>query len=174
MSGPWEDFGGTKAPAPWEDFAPTGGPAKALGAPEELSTLEKLAAKLPEWMAGTGGGVRGSAVGRLAMGAADPGVAIVQAAANLVGAGDTVNKGISDTEAKYQAARGAEGSTGFDPLRAAGGVAITAPLGGVGGAARGRKVLPRRGGLRSAEVLPGAAHGPTLRQLDGLPGSPPV
>lgn len=104
-----------------------GTPKKALGAPEELSPLEKLAAKLPDWMAGSGGGVRGSAVGRLAMGAADPGVALVQMAANAVGAGDAVNKGIQDTEAKYQAARAAEGSTGFDPLRAVGNVAITAP-----------------------------------------------
>ncbi len=149
MSGPWEDFGGSKAPAPWEDFAPTGGPAKALGAPEELTGLERFAASLPDWMAGTGGGVRGSAVGRLAMGAADPGVAIVQAAANLVGAGDTVNKGIRDTEAKYQAARAAEGSTGFDPLRTVGNVAITAPVGLAG------KAATTLGGM----ALKGAAQG---------------
>lgn len=127
-----------------------GTPKKALGAPEELSPLEKLAAKLPDWMAGSGGGVRGSAVGRLAMGAADPGVALVQMAANAVGAGDAVNKGIQDTEAKYQAARAAEGSTGFDPLRAVGNVAITAPLGAVGTAGKGVVALAGRGALQGA------------------------
>lgn len=75
-----------------------------------------------------GGNTRGSAAGRMMMGAAGPGVAIAQLAANAVGQGDTVNRGIQDTEKQYQAARGAQGSTGFDPLRMAGNVGITLPL----------------------------------------------
>ena len=143
MAMPWEEYAGGMAAAtaggPWEEFAPA--PAqqaapKPLGAPEELTWAERFAAKFPDWMAGTGGGIRGSAVGRLAMGAADPGVAAFQIAANALGQGDAVNKSIADTEAKYQAARAAEGSTGFDPMRMAGGVAITLPAGLAGGAAR--------------------------------------
>lgn len=128
-----------------------GAPAKKpIGAPEEPTALEKFAASLPDWMAGPSGGVRGSAVGRLAMGAADPGVAAVQLAANLVGAGDAVNKGIADTEAKYQAARKAAGSEGFDALRTAGNVAITAPVGMVGGAARTAGAMALKGAAQGA------------------------
>lgn len=164
MAGPWEDFKPAASVAaepvasgPWEDFggaAPQ--PKRAdpkIGQPEELSALERFAASLPDWMAGSGGGVRGSAAGRLAMGAADPGVALVQLAANAVGAGDAVNSRIKEVEDKYQAARAAEGSTGFDPLRAAVGVAMTAPIGAVGGAARGV------GGLIAKGALQGAAGG---------------
>lgn len=75
-----------------------------------------------------GGNTRGSAAGRMMMGAAGPGVAIAQLAANAVGQGDAVNKGIQDKEKQYQAARGAQGSTGFDPLRMAGNVGITLPV----------------------------------------------
>lgn len=129
---PFDQFDGAQPAVP-----------KALGPVEELTLAERIAAKFPNWMAGSGGGVRGSAVGRLAMGAADPGVALVQLAANAVGAGDAVNQGIRDTEAKYQAARGEAGSTGFDPMRLVGSTAITLPAGLAGGAATtlGKTVL---------------------------------
>lgn len=128
-------------------------PAKPLGPPEELTALERFASRLPDWMAGPSGGVRGSAVGRLAMGAADPGVAAVQIAANLVGQGEGVNKAISETEAKYQAARGAAGSEGFDPLRMIGNVAITAPAGLVG------KAATTLGGMAVKGAAQGAVSG---------------
>lgn len=82
-----------------------------------------------------GGNVRGSWAGRLAQGAADPGVAAVQLGANAIGQGAGVNQAISNEEKQYQDARKGAGSTGFDPLRIAGNIAVTAPLGGVGGAA---------------------------------------
>ncbi len=122
---------------------------RAIGAPEELSVFERLALRLPNWMAGSGGGVRGSAVGRLAMGAADPGVAVFQLAANAVGAGDAVNKRIAETEAKYQAARKEAGSEGFDPLRLVGSTAMTLPVGLAG------KAATTLGGM----ALKGAAQG---------------
>lgn len=126
---------------------------RAMQAPEELSPLERFAASLPDWMAGPSGGVRGSAVGRLAMGAADPGVALVQIGANLIGKGDAVNKGIAETEAKYQAARGAAGSEGFDPLRLIGSTAMTLPVGAAG------KAATTLGGMAAKGAVQGAVSG---------------
>lgn len=85
--------------------------------------------KLKNWFASTPP-VRGSAVGRVAMGMADPGVAAVQLGANLIGQGDPINEGIQNTEQKYQTAREGYGSEGFDPLRMAGNIAMTAPIAG--------------------------------------------
>ncbi len=114
-------------------------PAKKIDStPEELSFGEKAVSLLPdsvqEALGGfMGGNVRGSAMGRMAMGAADPGVALVQLGANAIGQGRQVNDVIKRAEERYQSARGQAGSTGFDPMRMAGNVAITAPLAGVGG-----------------------------------------
>ena len=78
-----------------------------------------------------GGNMRGSAVGRTMHGMADPGAALVQMGANVTGIGaDAVNQRISDVEKQYQTARNAAGSEGFDPLRMAGNIAMTAPVGG--------------------------------------------
>ena len=78
-----------------------------------------------------GGNMRGSAVGRTMQGMADPGAALVQMGANVTGIGaDAVNQRISDVEKQYQTARNAAGSEGFDPLRMAGNIAMTAPVGG--------------------------------------------
>lgn len=78
-----------------------------------------------------GGNMRGSAVGRTMQGMADPGAALVQLGANVTGIGaDAVNQRISDVEKQYQTARNAAGSEGFDPLRMAGNIAMTAPVGG--------------------------------------------
>lgn len=77
-----------------------------------------------------GGNMRGSAVGRVMQGMADPGAAAVQIGANLVGQGDPVNQRIADVERQYQASRQAAGSEGFDPLRMAGNIAMTAPIAG--------------------------------------------
>lgn len=138
---------GQKAGGAFSDLIPAA--PKPLGPPVELSALERFAASLPDWMAGPSGGVRGSAVGRLAMGAADPGVAAFQLAANAVGAGDRVNKAISETEAKYQAARAAAGSEGYDVGRVIGNTAMTLPLGAAG------KAATTIGGM----ALKGAAQG---------------
>ena len=54
---------------------------------QELTWAEKnIAPMLPEWLGNlAGGNVRGSAVGRTAMGMADPGVALAQLAVNAYG-----------------------------------------------------------------------------------------
>jgi len=131
-----------------------------LGAPEELTALERFAAKFPDWMAGPSGGVRGSAVGRLAMGAADPGVALVQLGANAIGQGDAVNRRVAEVEKQYQDARGAAGSEGFDPLRMVGSTAITAPVGLAG------KAATTLGGM----ALKGAAQGAVSGALQPVVG----
>lgn len=102
-----------------------------IGNPQELTFAEKyIAPLLPDALGNlAGGNVRGSTVGRVAQGLADPGVAIVQGAGNLIGQGDAVNQAVKDEEAKYQAARAQAGSTGFDPARLAGNVAMTSLIG---------------------------------------------
>lgn len=152
-----EVFGGGPAPAPSgailsdaDVFGAQAAKPKALGAPEELTFMERMAAKLPDWMAGPSGGVRGSAVGRLAMGAADPGVAAVQIAANAVGLGDPVNRRIAEVEGRYQDARKAAGSEGFDPLRFVGSTAMTLPVGVAGKAATTIAGMATKGALQGA------------------------
>lgn len=141
--------------------------AKPLGAPEELTFAEKYIAPILDSL-GTAvqrapgpvgdiartvlnnGNARGGVAGRVAQGMADPGVAIAQIGANAL-PGDTgaqVNRRIAEQEAQYQDARKSAGSEGFDPLRALGGAAITAPLGAAGsGLVRGALVGAAAAGL---------------------------
>lgn len=168
MSGPWEDFGGTAQAAdsgPWQDFAPSA-PVRGIGEPEEELTfgekswmgLRDIAGRIDKAIGSRMIGaaaealpnVRGSAAGRVAMGMADPGVAAVQLAANLVGAGEPVNRWIAEVEGKYEAARKAAGSEGFDPARLAGNVAITAPLGMIGAPARTAAGMAAKGAVQGA------------------------
>jgi hypothetical protein len=139
MAGPWEDFAPQQQSGPWDEYAVKKDPK--VGKPEELSFAERYIAPLIDKTGlgdVAGGNVRGSAVGRLAMGAAAPGVAVAQLAANALSPLDNslasrVNQGISHTEKQYQDARAQAGSTGFDPLRAIGEAAMTAlPLSKVG------------------------------------------
>ena len=73
---------------------------------------------------GPSGNLRGSAIGGVMQGMADPVVGAVQFAANLPGirslAGDSVNSGIKAKEAEYEAARASAGRDGFDAARFAG------------------------------------------------------
>src|SRR4051812_14922156 len=120
MAGPWEDFAPQQQSGPWDEYAVKKDPK--VGKPEELSFAERYIAPLIDKTGlgdVAGGNVRGSAVGRLAMGAAAPGVAVAQLAANALSPLDNslasrVNQGISDTEKQYQDARAQAGSTGFD------------------------------------------------------------
>ena len=182
MSGPWEDFGGPAQAAdagPWQDFAPSA-PVRGIGEPEEELTfgekswmgLRDIAGRIDNAIGSRMIGaaaeslpnIRGSAVGRVAMGMADPGAAAVQLAANLVGAGEPVNRRIAEVEAQYQAARKAEGSEGFDPARLAGNVAITAPLGMIGAPARTAAGMAAKGAVQGAA---GGALAP-VADADGL------
>ena len=145
-------FGATDSPAATVDYdalaakfgATQDVPKKPMNT--ELTWAEKNIAPVLEKFGLNridGGNLRGSAVGRAMMGAADPGVAIAQLAANAVGQGGNVNASIANTEKQYQAARAGAGSTGFDPARMVGNVAISAPLAAgspttaLGGAATG-------------------------------------
>ena len=138
MANPFDQFDSASG-NPFDQFdAPKRDPK--IGQPEELSWTERnLAPLLDKIGLGdvAGGNVRGSAVGRLAMGAADPGISLLQLGANLTGNGADVNQAISDTNKKYEAARAEAGSTGFDPLRAAGGIAMTAMIPGAMSAGSG-------------------------------------
>lgn len=134
---------------------------KPIGPPEELTGIERFAASLPDWMAGPSGGVRGSAIGRLAMGAADPGVALVQLGANAIGAGDAVNRRVADVEKQYQEARGAAGSEGFDPMRLVGSIAATVPVGLAG------KAATTLGGMVAKGAAQGAVSGALQPVTDG-------
>jgi hypothetical protein len=101
----------------------------------EPSALDKLLAKLPNFPAWMGD--RGGALGRLAMGAADPGAGIAQIAANAIGKGDAVNQRVQQVEQQYQDSRQGNGSTGFDPLRMAGNYGISLMVPGAAAAPAG-------------------------------------
>lgn len=131
MSG-WED-----APGGWEDASAQRRDPK-IGQPEELTWAEKLVSS-PKGAMGAfldswgDANIRGSAVGRVAKGLADPGAAVVQMAANALPGdiGADVNRGIKEREDEYQGARKAAGSEGFDPLRVGGRIGMemmAAPL----------------------------------------------
>jgi hypothetical protein len=101
-------------------------PDKPVRFMESPTMMDRALAKLPSlpgWLA-----ERGGAVGRAMMGAADPGMGIVQLGANAIGQGDKVNKFVQDAEKQYQEARAGQGSSGFDPARLVGNLAVTAPF----------------------------------------------
>lgn len=113
-----------------------------IGKPEELTFGEKLVqgVTLPSWLQDILPN-RGSRVGGWMQGMADNAVGAVQTVANVLpdstGIPQFVNKGVADEEAKYQAARKAEGRTGFDAARTVGNVTSLVNLvaGGTLGAA---------------------------------------
>ena len=83
-----------------------------------------------QWLSdtfGPNGNLRGSAIGGVMQGMADPVAGAVQFAANIPGVrgfvGDDVNAGIKAKEAEYEAARARAGRSGFDAARLAGNVA---------------------------------------------------
>ena len=153
MANPFDAFDPKAGTNPFDQFD---GPAPAKADPsllEPMTWAEKLAASLPSsWGLAN---VRGSAVGRVAQGLADPGVAVAQAATNAVSPllaesgnqtlAQRVNQGIAQHEQQYQADRGAAGSGGFDPLRLVGNAAMTLPLGGVAGTAETLGAMAGRG-----------------------------
>lgn len=162
-----------------------------LGPPQEPTFAEKYVAPLLERVLPSSD-VRGSAVGRWAMGAADPVVGTVQTAAHMIPGVDSsaVDKRISDVEKSYQAARG--GDAGTDWMRLAGNVtspanmtvaraipaATTIPrmigvgagVGAVGGAATpvtNEKDQQNFGAVKTAQVGMGAAGGAVLTPIVG-------
>ena len=95
-------------------------------AADNRNMLEKAA----QWASdtfGASGNLRGSAVGGVMQGMADPVAGLVQMGANLPGikslVGDSVNAGIARKDAEYEAARQSAGRSGFDAARLVGNVA---------------------------------------------------
>lgn len=121
-----------------------------IGQPEELTLAEKFAARFLPQSLGDAPNLRGTLPYRVAQGMADPVVGAVQLGANLVGAGDGVNSRIAEVERQYQDARNAIGSEGFDAARMVGNIGATAPLGPLGGAARGVLGMAARGAVQGA------------------------
>jgi hypothetical protein len=169
---------------PWNEFvAPKRDPR--IGRPEELTFAERYIAPVLDAVGnavasdtgtvgalaraiGNNGNLRGGAAGRFFQGAADPGTAIAQVAANLLpdstGIPESVNRAISAKEREYQAARAAAGSTGFDPLRVAGNLAVTAPI--PLGAASAETLL----GTAAKGAVQGAVGGAVQPVTNDVPG----
>jgi hypothetical protein len=125
--------------------APTPAPAsnapiRFMAPPTAMDRVLASLPSLPSWL-----GDRGGVLGRLAMGAADPGVGLFQLAANAVGYGNkplpfadtSVNQRVADVEKQYQDSRTANGSAGFDPMRLAGNYGISLMVPGVASAPSG-------------------------------------
>lgn len=95
-------------------------------AADNRNMLEKAA----QWASdtfGSNGNLRGSAIGGVMQGMADPVAGLVQMGANLPGikslVGDSVNAGIARKDAEYEAARQSAVRSGFDAARLVGNVA---------------------------------------------------
>ena len=114
--------------------------------PEKLSYVEEKLANLPNWLLSGNRQMRS-----IAQGAADPMVGSAQLASNVIGAGDAMNKYLSEKEKEYQAQRG--NSKNIDWLRGAGNVVSPANL-------LIASKLPAVAGL-GARVLQGAGLGAT-------------
>lgn len=105
----------------FDDLVPQGGASTkaGIGAPEDLTFGERLMSgvTLPGWMEALSDGrdkMRGTAVEGVSRGMLKPFVGTVQAGANLLGAGDSVNAEVDANEKRYQANRAAQGRSGID------------------------------------------------------------
>lgn len=77
---------------------------------------------------GAGGNLRGSAIGGVMQGMANPVVGAIQLGAHALGLGDKVDPTIASKDAEYQSARAAAGRSGFDAAQLAGEVLSPANL----------------------------------------------
>jgi len=77
---------------------------------------------------GAGGNLRGSAIGGVMQGMANPVVGAVQLGAHAMGLGDKIDPAIAAKEAEYQSARAGAGRSGFDAAQLAGEVASPSNL----------------------------------------------
>lgn len=106
-----------------------------MGMFDDLVPAQQQAQPKPEkgaldWIAdtfGPNGNLRGSAIGGVMQGMADPVVGAVQTVANLPGVkglfGDLVNSAVKSKDAEYEAARSEAGRSGVDASRLVGNVA---------------------------------------------------
>lgn len=103
----------------FDDLVPTQQPAQPK---QEKGALDWIADTF-----GPNGNLRGSAIGGVMQGMADPVVGAVQTVANLPGVkglfGDLVNNAVKSKDAEYEAARAEAGRGGMDAARLVGNVA---------------------------------------------------
>lgn len=114
---------------------------------------------------GASGNLRGSSIGGVMQGMANPVVGAVQLGAHALGLGDKVDPTIAAKEAEYQAARAAAGRSGFDAAQLAGEVLSPAnlALGAVGRVA----AVPAMGSKILTGAATGAAGGALAPVADG-------
>ena len=119
-------FGGTIADSAAPDYQALAAKFGGKPAAPEQGIVDRAGQWLSETF-GPNGNLRGSAIGGVMQGMADPVAGAVQFAANIPGVrgfvGDDVNAGIRAKEAEYEAARARAGRSGFDAARFAGNVA---------------------------------------------------
>ena len=119
-------FGGTIADSAAPDYQALAAKFGGKPAAPEQGIVDRAGQWLSETF-GSNGNLRGSAIGGVMQGMADPVAGAVQFAANIPGVrgfvGDDVNAGIRAKEAEYEAARARAGRSGFDAARFAGNVA---------------------------------------------------
>ena len=119
-------FGGTIADSAAPDYQALAAKFGGKPAAPEQGIVDRAGQWLSETF-GSNGNLRGSAIGGVMQGMADPVAGAVQFAANIPGVrgfvGDDVNAGIKAKEAEYEAARARAGRSGFDAARLAGNVA---------------------------------------------------
>ena len=119
-------FGGTIADSADPDYHALAAKFGGKPAAPEQGIVDRAGQWLSETF-GSNGNLRGSAIGGVMQGMADPVAGAVQFAANIPGVrgfvGDDVNAGIRAKEAEYEAARARAGRSGFDAARFAGNVA---------------------------------------------------
>lgn len=127
------DVFGTQSGALLSDsqvFGSTGNTPKKIGPPEPMSPFENMLAnvRLPEWM----DNIRGSVVGGMMQGAADPAIGAAQLVANALpnstGIPQAVNSGIAAENKKYEDARASAGRDGVDMSRVGGNLVSPANL----------------------------------------------
>lgn len=106
---------------------------------------------------GASGNLRGSAIGGVMQGMANPVVGAVQLGAHAIGLGDRVDPAIAAKEAEYQSARAGAGRSGFDAAQLTGEVLSPANL--ALGVARRVAQAPSLGSRMLAGAATGAASG---------------
>ena len=114
---------------------------------------------------GPNGNLRGSAIGGVMQGMANPVVGAVQLGAHALGLGDKIDPAIAAKEAEYQSARAAAGRSGFDAAQLAG--EVLSPVNLVLGGAGRVVAAPTMGSRILTGAATGAAGGALAPVADG-------
>ena len=114
---------------------------------------------------GPNGNLRGSAIGGVMQGMANPVVGAIQLGAHALGLGDKVDPTIAAKEAEYQSARAAAGRSGFDAAQMAG--EVLSPTNLALGVAGRVAAVPAMGSKILTGAATGAAGGALAPVADG-------